>query len=161
MGVEIPMIVTKQSQLDEWFEKAANDANVRRWLSPKSHMIPPSIEGNTWTVMHFLVGEALVTLRLDRAVMEAQVQMYNSGTIADGALALDEAYQIGYKSGAWRALRSACCVTNARSMKLNRKVFGEPWGISEKSAWDAGLGEWVDEAHFRRMRGAPKPFNPK
>jgi hypothetical protein len=146
------MLVTRQNQLDQWFEKAANNPHTRRWLSPRAHMTPPTIEENTWAVMHFLVGDALVTLRLDRALMEASIVMYNSGTIVEGAAALDEAYQIGYKSGPWRALRSACCVTNERSMKLNRKVFGEPWGISEKSAWDAGLAEWVDEAHFRRLR---------
>lgn len=146
------MLVTKQSQLDDWFHKAANNPYTRRWLSPRSHMTPPTIQENTWSVLHFLVGDALVTLKLDRALLEATAVMYNSGSAADGAAALDQAYHIGYKSGPWRALRSACCVTNTRSMKLNKKVFGEPWGISAKSAWDAGLGEWVDEAHYRRLR---------
>ena len=146
------MIVTKQSQLDDWFAKTANNPTTRRWLSPKTHMTPPTIAENTWSVLHFMVGDALVTLRLERATMEAQIVMYNSGTVADGALALDEAYKIGFKSGPWRALRSACCVTNERSMKLNRKIFGDPWGISAKSAWDAGLGDWVDEAHYRLLR---------
>ena len=146
------MLVTRQNKLDNWFEIAANKPNIRRWLSPKSFLNPPTLGKNTWDAMHFLVGEALVTLRFDRSRMEAEVAMYNSGTIADGAAALNESYEIGYKSGPWRALRSACCVTNDRSMKLNKKVFGEPWGISTKSAWDAGLGEWVNEAHFRRMR---------
>lgn len=146
------MLVTKQDVLDRWYEKAANNQEVRRWLSPKSYMIPPRVGNDTLEAMHFLVGEALVSLRLDRVQMEASIAMYNTGTVAEGALALEEAYQIGYKSGPWRALRSACCVTNARSMKLNKQVLGEPWGISRKSAWDAGLGEWVDEAHFRRLR---------
>ena len=146
------MIVTNQSVLDEWFAKVANNPNTRRWLSPRTHMTPPTIEENSWSVLHFLVGDALVTLKLDRAIMEATVVMYNSGTIADGAAALDEAYRIGYKAGPWRALRAACCVTNERSMKLNTKVFGEPWGISARSAWDAGLGQFVDEAHYRMLR---------
>jgi hypothetical protein len=147
------MLVTKQSQLDNWFEIAANNANIRRWLSPKAFLIPPRLGQDTWEAMHFLVGEALVTLRFDRSRLEAEVAMYNSGTIADGAAALNESFEIGYKSGPWRALRSACCVTNTRSMTLNKKVFGDPWGISTNSAWDAGLGAWVDEAHYRRMRG--------
>lgn len=146
------MIVTSQSQLDSWFEKTVNDPNTRRWLQPKTFMTPPKVENNTWEALHFLVGHALVSLKFDRALLEAAAVMYNSGSAADGAVALQEAYEIGYKSGPWRALRSACCVTNDRSMKLNHKVFGEPWGISAKSAWDAGLGEWVDEAHFRRLR---------
>ena len=146
------MLVTRQEILDRWFEKAANSPEVRRWLSPKSYMIPPQVGGNTLDAMHFLAGEALVSLRFDRVAMEATIAMYNTGSIADGAAALDEAYRIGYRSGPWRALRSACCTTNERSFKLNRQVFGEPWGISRKSAWDAGLGEWVDEAHFRRLR---------
>lgn len=146
------MIVTKQSELDDWFEKAANDPEIRRWLSPKSFLLPPKIGKDTWDAMHFMHGEALVTLKFDRAKLEAQVAMYNSTSIADGAAALNDAFQIGYKSGPWRILRSACCVTNERSMKLNRKVFGDPWGISSLSAWDAGLGEWVDEAHFERVR---------
>jgi len=146
------MIVTSQSQLDNWFEKTVNDPKTRRWLQPKTFMIPPTVEKNTWEALHFLVGNALVTLKFDRALMEAAIVMYNSGSATDGAVALQEAYDVGYRSGPWRALRSACCVTNDRSMKLNRKVFGAPWGISEKSAWDAGLGDWVDEAHFRRLR---------
>jgi len=146
------MLVTKQSLLDDWFEKAVNTPATLRWLWPRTHLTPPSIHENTWTVMHFLVGDALVTLRLDRSILEATIVMYNSGKIADGAAALDEAIRIGYNSAPWRALRSACCVTNERSMNLNTKVFGKPWGISEKSAWDAGAGDWVDEAHFRRLR---------
>jgi hypothetical protein len=150
------MLVTKQSQLDDWFEVAANDPDIRRWLSPKSFLIPPVLGKNSWDAMHFMIGEALVILSFDRSRLEAKIAMYNSGTIADGALALNESFVIGYKSGPWRALRSACCVTNQRSLKLNTRVFGEPWGISTKSAWDAGLGEWVDEAHFRRMRESVK-----
>ncbi len=146
------MLVTNQAVLDRWFEKAANDPEVRRWLSPKSLMIPPRVGESTLDAMHFLVGEALVTLRFDRMLMEASIAMYNTGTVADGAAALDEAYRIGYNSGPWRALRSACSVNNKRSFKLNRQIFGEPWGISRKSAWDAGTGEWADEAHFRRLR---------
>jgi len=146
------MLVTRQEVLDRWFEKAANNPEVRRWLSPKSYMTPPRVGDSTLDAMHFLVGEALVSLRLDRVQMEASIAMYNTGTVAEGAAALDEAYRVGYKSGPWRALRSACCMTNERSYKLNRQVFSEPWGISRKSAWDAGLGEWVDEAHFRRLR---------
>jgi hypothetical protein len=146
------MLVTNQAVLDRWFEKAANDSEIRRWLSPKAMMIPPRVGESTQEAMHFLVGEALVTLRFDRVVMEASIAMYNTGSAADGAAALDEAYRVGYNSGPWRALRSACSVNNKRSMKLNRHVFGEPWGISRKSAWDAGLGEWADEAHFRRLR---------
>ncbi len=147
------MLAAKQSQLDDWYETAANNSNIRRWLSPKVFLTPPRLGKDTWEAMHFLIGEAQVTLRFDRSRLEAEVAMYNSGNVADGAAALNEAYEIGYKSGPWRALRSACCVTNQRSVKLNRKVFGEPWGISTDSAWDAGLGEWVDEAHYRRMRG--------
>ncbi|MCU0789674.1 MAG: hypothetical protein MUE79_01280 [Nitratireductor sp.] len=146
------MLVTNQAVLDTWFEKAANEPEVRRWLSPKTFLIPPRVGENTMDAMHFLVGEALVSLRFDRVMMEASIAMYNTGSIAEGAGALDEAYRVGYNSGPWRALRSACSVNNQRSMKLNRHVFGEPWGISRKSAWDAGLGEWADEAHFRRLR---------
>ena len=146
------MIVTRQAQLDDWFARTANDPNTRRWLSPKTVLIPPRLEQDSWNGLHFLVGNALVTLKLDRSVMEAQVVMYNTGSIADGAAAIKEAVDVGYHSGPWRALRSACCVTNEHSMKLNKQVFGEPWGISEKSAWDCGLGAWVDEAHFRLLR---------
>ena len=53
----------------------------------------------------------------DRTLMEASIAMYNTGTVADGAAALDEAYRIGYNSGPWRALRSACSVNNKRSFK--------------------------------------------
>lgn len=115
-------------------------------------MAAPKFERDTWNALHFLVSDALVTLKFDRALMEAQVVMYNSGTAANGAVALKESFEIGFNSGPWRAVRSACCVTNERSMKLNRQAFGEPWGISEKSAWDAGLGQWVDEAHYRCLR---------
>ena len=146
------MLVTKQSHLDDWFERAVQDPQTRRWMSPRAVLIPPKVGKDTWDAMHFLVNDALVSLRFDRAVMEASIAMYNCGKVADGAAALEEALQIGYKSALWRALRSACCVTNERSMKVNKKVFGEPWGISERSAWDAGLSEWVDEAHYRRMR---------
>ena len=133
------MIVTRQSQLDDWFEIVANNADTRRWLSPKAFLIPPVIGKDTWDAMHFLSGEALVTLRFDRSRLEAEIAMYNSGTIADGAAALNAAFEIGYNSGPWRALRSACCVTNKRSMKLSNKVFGDPWGISTKSAWMRAL----------------------
>lgn len=150
------MIVTSQAQLDDWFAKTANDPNTRRWLSPKTFMVAPRLEDDTWNALHFLIGNALVTLKFDRALMEAQIVMYNSGTAADGAAALKEAFDVGFNSGPWRALRSACCVTNHRSMKLNKQAFGEPWGISEKSAWDAGLGQWVNEAHFRYLREAVK-----
>ena len=116
------MLVTKQMQLDDWFEMAANNPHIRRWLSPKSFMIPPTLGKDTWDAMHFLSGEALVTLKFDRSRMEAEVAMYNSGSIADGAAALNEAYMVGYKSGPWRALRSSCGITNERSMKPNKNV---------------------------------------
>lgn len=146
------MLVTTQKQLDDWFAKTANDPKTRRWMMPRTFLTPPQMGNDTWEAMHFMVGDALVTLKFDRALMEAQIVMYNTGLSADGGLALKEAFDVAFNSGPWRALRSACCMTNERSFKLNRQVFGEPWGISERSAWDAGLGQWVDEAHFRRMR---------
>lgn len=40
--------------------------------------------------------------------------------------------------------------SNEKSIKINKKIFGEPWGVEPKGAWNMLKGEYEDLLHFRK-----------
>jgi len=41
--------------------------------------------------------------------------------------------------------------SNVKSINLNTKLLGEPWGVEPKGAWNAKLGEYEDLVYFRKL----------
>jgi hypothetical protein len=41
--------------------------------------------------------------------------------------------------------------SNTKSIKLNTKLLGKPWGAEPNGAWNAKLGEYEDLVYFRKL----------
>jgi hypothetical protein len=41
--------------------------------------------------------------------------------------------------------------SNEKSIKLNTKLMGKPWGIEPKGAWNSKLGEYEELLYFRKL----------
>jgi hypothetical protein len=43
--------------------------------------------------------------------------------------------------------------SNIKSLKLNKKLLGEPWGREPNGAWNSKTGEYDDLVYFRKLFG--------
>ena len=50
-----------------------------------------------------------------------------------------------------RYVDSVVHASNEKSMKLNTKLLGEPWGREPMGAWNSKLGEYEDLLYFRKL----------
>jgi hypothetical protein len=41
--------------------------------------------------------------------------------------------------------------SNEKSIKLNTRLMGEPWGVEPKGAWNSKTGEYEDLLYFRKL----------
>jgi hypothetical protein len=50
-----------------------------------------------------------------------------------------------------KALTSFCHSSNKKSIRINTKRLGEPWGIEPQGAWNIVEGRWEDKIYFKKI----------
>lgn len=141
-----------QGELDTWYVKALADSAVAPYLSFATYWEIPQVEDTSWASMCFLGDVTYLSISPNRDRGYAAVSMWTldpKNNRTSSAMAL----RFAMKAVKHENLNRVCTgvhSTNAASLRLNKRLFGEPWGVEPNSAWDREKMKWVDTVHFSR-----------
>lgn len=81
--------------------------------------------------------------------LEFETSLFAKSTIAAGRglLALQKMIE-KYRP---RAVNTSVQCSNEKSLKINRKLFGEPWGKEPNVAWNPATSQYEDVYYFRKI----------
>jgi hypothetical protein len=85
--------------------------------------------------------------RTDELGMAISLYATNPYSAGKGVTAINEIIR-RYKP---RYVDSVVHASNEKSIKLNTKLLGEPWGREPMGAWNSKLGEYEDLIYFRKL----------
>ena len=142
---------TKQD-VDNFMSKAILDENIYPYLSTNKYFGTFEVPDDDWNGL-LITNEAntfisKVTFRRSDEV-GMSISLYGTSPFSSGRalIAINEVIR-RYKP---RYVDTKVHSSNTKSIKLNTKLLGEPWGVEPKGAWNAKLGEYEDLVYFRKL----------
>lgn len=140
---------------DAWFAKAIVDDDVWPYLSFHKRASALTIENDDWNHVIIMNGDGTAVLEWTQhrsnGMHDASVALWAlsgprqalaAGRLAAAIPTMARRYGVAYVS-------AACHASNASSVRILTKRFGEPWGRCPSNAWNGLLGEFEDTLHFR------------
>lgn len=149
----------------KWCRAALADDTVWPYIGTGTSFEFPDLPENNWysTLLMDTTETAVLRMLNDRShnnlncAIWALNNQYRESAVAS-LLALVPSYCRRYDK-AW--ITGGCHVSNTASLKMHRKIFGEPAGIFVQSRWNALEGRWEDGYDFRaRIEEVMKRYNP-
>lgn len=141
-----------KEDVDKFMSKVILDENIYPYLSTNKYFGTFEVPDDDW-------GGLLITndsntfiskitiRRADEVGMS--ISLYATSSFSAGrALKVINEIIRRYKP---RYVESVVHSSNTKSIKLNTKLLGEPWGVEPKGAWNAKLGEYEDLVYFRKL----------
>lgn len=139
-----------QEDVDKFFRWAIEDPDIYPYLSVDRYTGRDIVEEDDWKSLSFIseCGKCYLRIVFDRcAGLDIKVALYSKSPILAGR-AIEHLKKIipRYKP---RAINSIVHGSNEKSIRIHKKIFGEPWGIEPSVAWNMGTGQYDDLLHFR------------
>ena len=141
-----------KEDIDKFMSKVILDENIYPYLSTSKYFGTFEVPDDDW-------GGLLITndsntfiskvtfRRSDEVGMSISLYAVSSFSAGRALIAINEVIR-RYKP---RYVDTTVHSSNVKSIKLNTKLLGEPWGVEPKGAWNAKLGEYEDLVYFRKL----------
>ena len=141
-----------KEDIDKFMSKAILDEDIYPYLSTSKYFGTFEVPDDDW-------GGLLITndsntfiskvtfRRSDEVGMSISLYAVSSFSAGRALSAINEVIK-RYKP---RYVDTTVHSSNVKSIKLNTKLLGEPWGVEPKGAWNAKLGEYEDLVYFRKL----------
>jgi hypothetical protein len=148
------MKIATQQDVDRFMESVFQDENIYPYLTTSKHnnnsvrVDHTSDWDRIWMVTENL--SCLLKVSIDRTRdTEFSISLYAKSAHAAGKAVL--ACKELIKRYRPKAINSIVHSTNAKSLALHKKIYGEPWGVEKSSTWNMGKGCYEDLYYFRKM----------
>ena len=138
--------------VDNFMSKANLDENIYPYLSINKYFGTFEIPDDDWNTI-LMTNESNTFLfkvairRADEVGMTISLYATSSFSAGRGLIAINEIIR-RYKP---RYVDTVVHASNTKSIKLNTKLLGEPWGVEPKGAWNSKLGEYEGLVYFRKL----------
>lgn len=141
-----------KEDVDKFMSKAILNDNIYPYLSTNKYFGAFEVPDDDWSGL-LITNESntfisKITLRrADEVGMSISLYATSSFSAGRALIAINEVIR-RYKP---RYVDTTVHSSNTKSIKLNSKLLGEPWGVEPKGAWNAKLGEYEDLVYFRKL----------
>lgn len=142
----------KREDVDKFMDKVYLNDNVYPYMSTTKYFGNFEIPEDDWNSL-LITNESNTFLckvlirRSDEVGLS--ISLYATSAISAGRalVAINEIIK-RYKP---RYVDTVVHSSNEKSIKLNTRLMGKPWGIEPKSAWNSKTGEYEDLVYFRKL----------
>lgn len=141
-----------QADIDKFYADTENNSDIYPFIGIRKFM--PKWEAqkdnNAKLILTNDANQYLLNITFSwHGQLEFEVALFSKNTIGAGRglQALFEQIK-RYKP---YAINTSVQQSNIKSLAINRKLWGEPWGIEPKSAWNMIDGIYEDLYHFRKL----------
>lgn len=146
------MKLATQSEIDAFMEWAINDPESYPFLSHSRWIKPRKVPESDWYGLTITDERVSYLLHIDfnrNISLSATICLYSKTNIAAGRaiLVLKEVIQ-RYKPF---AIDSTVAKSNIKSLKITKKILGDPWGLEPNAVWNMLTGETEDCYYFRKL----------
>ena len=147
------MKIARQSDIDSFLSGAYLDENIYPYLTTSKHMSEWKEFKTDWEGIN-ITDERLsylgkIAFDRNRGEVEMNIMLFCKSSISAGRAIQAIKYLINrYRP---KAVNSVVHATNTKSLKLHKRIYGEPWGIEPEIAWDSKEGRFVDLYYFRKL----------
>ena len=147
------MKIATQSDIDLFLNESYLNENIYPYLTTCKYMSEWKEFKTDWEGIN-ITDERLsylgrIIFDRNRGEIEMNVSLFCKNSLAAGKAIQAIKYLINrYRP---KAINSAVHATNIKSLKLHKHIYGEPWGIEPKIAWDSKEGRFVDLYYFRKL----------
>jgi hypothetical protein len=141
-----------KEDVDKFMSKAILNDNIYPYLSTNKYFGTFEVPDDDWSSL-LITNDSntfifKVTLRrADEVGMSISLYATSSFSAGRALIAINEVIR-RYKP---RYVDTTVHSSNTKSIKLNSKLLGEPWGVEPKGAWNAKLGEYEDLVYFKKL----------
>jgi hypothetical protein len=141
-----------KKDIDIFMEKAILDDSIYPYLSTDKHMSSMEPLEGDWNGL-LLTNDTNTYIckisfrRADELGMSISLWA-NTAFSAGKAVSVIKEVIKRYKP---RYIESVVHASNIKSIKLNTKLLGEPWGREPGGAWKSKLGEYEELVYFRKL----------
>jgi hypothetical protein len=138
--------------VDNFMSKGILDENIYPYLSTTKYFGTFDVPDDDWSGLLITNDSntfiSKVTFhRTDEVGMSIALYAVSSFSAGRALSAINEIIR-RYKP---RYVDTKVHSSNVKSIKLNTKMLGEPWGIEPMGAWNAKLGKYEDLIYFRKL----------
>lgn len=146
------MKLATQEDLDKFSINTIEDETIYPYLSTSKWIGKITLPESDWSGV-YLIDKACtsllrVTIERNRDI-EFSICLHSQSSYLAGKAILEINRLIRmYRP---RVLSSCVHSSNERSLKLNRKLLGQEWGIEKDVAWNFKTGEYEDLHWFRKV----------
>lgn len=141
-----------KEDVDKFMSKAILDDNIYPYLSTTKYMGTFEIPDDDWNglLITNTNNSFLLKIRINRSdEVGMTVSLYATSSFSAGrALNIINEIIKRYKP---RYVDSVVHSSNTKSIKLNTKLLGEPWGKEPNGAWNSKFGKYEDLVYFRKL----------
>lgn len=141
-----------KEDVDTFMSKAILDENIYPYMSINKYFGTFDIPDDDWsgllitnTEKSFLCKVSI--RRVDELGMSVSLYAITPYSAGKGLVAINELIR-RYKP---RYVDTLVHSSNEKSIRLNIKLLGEPWGREPMGAWNPKLGEYEDLLYFRKL----------
>lgn len=145
-----------QSQLDVIQSRMMLDPSIVSYITTQRYLGRWLVDESDWSGIAFGIDdESFIHIDFDRTRdLEMSIALYSTKAIHAGKLIVLLKELINrYKP---RAINTSVHSSNVKSLKLNRKIFGDEYAIKESYAWNMLIGEYEDLHLFRKIMSYEK-----
>jgi len=141
-----------KSDIDNFTSKTLVNEDIYPYLSTTKYVGTFEVTDDDWSSLlitndsnSFLVKVQFI--RREELGLFISLYALNSFSAGKGLLVIKEIIR-RYKP---RYVDSVVHASNEKSIKLNTKLLGEPWGKEPMGAWNSKIGEYEDLYYFRKL----------
>lgn len=141
-----------KEDVDKFMSKAILNDDIYPYLSTNKYFGTFEIPDDDWsgllitnTTNSFLCKIGI--RRADEVGFVVSLYAISSYSAGKAIIAINEIIR-RYKP---RYVDSVVHASNEKSIKLNTKLLGEPWGREPMGAWNSKLGKYEDLVYFRKL----------
>lgn len=142
----------KREDVDKFMDKVYLNDNVYPYMSTTKYFGNFEIPEDDWNSL-LITNESntfLCKILIRRSdEVGISISLYATSAISAGRalVAINEIIK-RYKP---RYVDTVVHSSNEKSIKLNTRLMGKPWGIEPKGAWNSKTGEYEDLVYFRKL----------
>ena len=141
-----------QADIDEFMSKYAADPEIFPYLAVSQHWHHWKEHKDDWSEI-MMINDSLtciLTITLERDKENAmKIGLYSKNAFSAGR-AIKTVKQLITRYNP-KCISSSVHESNDRSVVLNTKIFGEPWGVEPCGAWNGSTGEWEGLVKFKKI----------
>ena len=141
-----------KGDVDNFMSKVILDENIYPYMSTTKYFGTFEIPDDDWNSLLITNNEnsflcKVLIRRSDEVGLSISLYATSSYSAGKAIIAINEIIR-RYKP---RYVDSVVHASNEKSIKLNTKLLGEPWGREPMGAWNSKLGEYEDLVYFRKL----------